>query len=137
MKPKNPKFVPICEAVISNDMDLFMKFINEGCDVNERDYNNVTALWYAASNGRYEMAKILVEHNADIEARDEFGCAPLSKAVFYFKLVPDGKLIKLLVDAGADIKAENYYGVSPISLAHTIMGFPPEYIDILEKSVNR
>lgn len=137
MKPKNPKFVPLCEAVIKNDMDSFVKILNEGCDVNEKDYNDVTALWYASSNGRYEMAKMLVEQNANLEARDKFGCAPLSKAVFFFNLVPDGKLIKLLVDAGADPFAQNYYGVSPVSLAHNIMGFPQEYIDILEEKTGR
>lgn len=133
LKNNSPKFVPLCDSVISNNITLFMKLLNEGCDVDERDYNNVTALWYAASNGRYEMAKALLEHNADIEARDNFGCAPLSKAVFYYDLVPDGKLIKLLVDAGANVNAENNYGISPISLAHNIMGFPQEIIDILEK----
>lgn len=135
MKPKNPKFVSLNESVAYNDKEAFMKLINEGCDVNERDYTNNAALWCACEFGRYEMAKVLLEHNAEIEARDTFGCTPLFRAVFHFKLVPDGKLIKLLVDAGADVNAENYYGVSPISLAHNIMGFPQEYIDILEKKI--
>ena len=29
-----------------NDIDMFQKLINEGVDINERDYNNLTALWY-------------------------------------------------------------------------------------------
>ena len=72
MKPKNPKFVPLCEAVIRNDMDSFVRILNEGCDVNERDYNDITALWYATNEGHYDMAKKLIGCGADFEVRDEY-----------------------------------------------------------------
>ena len=61
------------------------------------------------------MARILIEHKADLEVKDKYGNTPLSNAVFSYKIVPDGKLIKLLVDAGADVNSENNYGVSPLS----------------------
>ena len=128
---REPKIVPLCDAVLFNNIDMFQQLINEGVDVNERDYNNLTALWYAAQEGRYEMARILIEHKADLEVKDKYGNTPLSKAVYWYKEVPDGKLIKLLVDAGADVNSENNYGVSPLGLAKTIGDFP--YLDILEK----
>ena len=109
----------------------FLQIIKEGYDINERDCYGVTALWYAAREDRYEMARILIEHKADLEVKDKYGNTPLSNAVFSYKIVPDGKLIKLLVDAGADVNSENNYGVSPLGLAKTIGDFP--YLDILEK----
>ena len=81
MKSK-PKIVPLCDAVLFNDMDMFHKLINEGVDINERDYNNLTALWYAAQCVRYEMAKILIEHGADLEVKDPYGNTPLNTAVY-------------------------------------------------------
>ena len=129
MKQK-PKTVPLCDAVLFNDIDMFRKLINEGVDINERDYNNLTALWYAAQCVRYEMAKILIEHGADLEVKDKYGNTLLYEAVYRYKRAPDGKLIKLLVDAGADVNAENNYGVSPLGLARMAGDFP--YLDMLE-----
>ena len=128
------KIVPLCDAVLFENTDLFLKLINDGVDVDERDYNNLTALWYAAQEGCYEMAKILIEHNADIEVKDRFGNTPLSNAVYDHRKVHNGQLIKLLVDAGADVNAENNYGVSPLKLAKTLADFP--YLDLLENRVN-
>lgn len=128
------KTVPLCDAVLFENIDLFLKLINEGVDVDERDYNNLTALWYAAQEGCYEMAKILIEHNADIEVKDRFGNTPLSNAVYCHSQVHNGQLIKLLVDAGADVNAENNYGVSPLKLAKTLADFP--YLDLLENRVS-
>ena len=129
MKQK-PKTVPLCDAVLFNDIDMFQKLINEGVDINERDYNNLTALWYAAQCVRYEMAKILIEHGADLGVKDPYGNTPLNIAVYWYKKDPDGKLIKLLVDAGADVNAENNYGISPLEAARTTGDFP--YLDMLE-----
>ena len=126
--------VPLCEAVIHNDSVAFQRLLTEGVDVNELDYNNIPALFYACQNGYYEMAKSLIQKGADLEAKDRFGKTPLSMAVFWYKVnddVSDGKLIKLLIEAGADIDAKNNAGVSPYSLAHSIAGFP--FLDLFEK----
>ena len=128
---KNPKIVPLCDAVLFNDIDTFQRLINEDVDINEKDYNNLTALWYAVQCVRYEMAKILIEHGADLEVKDKYGNTPLFTAVYWYKKDPGGRLIKLLVDAGADVNAENSHGNSPLDLARMIGDFP--YLDFLEK----
>lgn len=122
--------VPLCEAVIDGDLDRFKLLVDAGADINEKDYNGITALWYATQNGEYEMARILIDKGADIEIRNAYGNTPLSNAVYYYRRNEHGgDMIKLLIDAGADINAENDYGVSPLSLARCIAGFP--YLDIL------
>ena len=131
---KQEKRVPLCEAVIHNDSVAFEKLLTKGADVNELDYNNLSALFYACQNGQYEMAKSLIQNGANIEIKDRFGKTPLSMAVFWYNVnnsVSDGKLIKLLIDAGADINAKNIAGVSPLSLARTIAGFP--FLDLFEQ----
>lgn len=130
MKRKE-KNIPLCDAVLFNDYDMFKQLINDGVDVNEKDYNGVTALWYAAQQGHCEMAKLLIEHGADLEVKDNYGNTPLWKAVFFSKSFPSGEIIKLLVDAGADVRAENNYGISPLEMAKDSADFP--YLDILEK----
>ena len=130
---KNPKIVPLCDAVLFNDIDTFQRLINEGVDINEKDYNNLTALWYAVQCVRYEMAKILIEHGADLEVKDKYGNTPLFTAVYWYKKDPGGRLIKLLVDAGADVNAENSHGNSPLDLARMAGDFP--YLDMLEGRV--
>jgi ankyrin repeat protein len=110
---------------------MFHRLINEGVDINERDYNNLTALWYASQECRYEMAKTLIEHGEDIEVKDKIGHTPLFTAVYWSKKATGGRLIKLLVDAGADVNAENNHGNSPLDLARMAGDFP--YLDFLDK----
>lgn len=127
------KIVPLCKAVLNGDIDSFQKLIDQGADVNERDYNGLTALWYAAQQGEYEMIQILVNHRADLEVRDPFGNTPLSNAVFNYKHTQyGGDIIEYLIKAGADINAENNYGVSPLKLARTLAGFP--FLHLLENN---
>lgn len=124
--------VPICEAVLAKDIALLKELLIHGANINEEDYNGLTAVYYATQNGEYEMTKLLIENGADFEVRDPYGNTPLSNAVLYYKKTDSGdKLIKLLIDAGADINAQNDYGVSPLSLAQTIAGFP--YLSLLNK----
>lgn len=127
------KIVPLCEAVLYGDFDSFHSLIEKGADVNERDYNGLTALWYAAQQGEYEMIQILVNHGADLEVRDPFGNTPLLKAVFNYKQSQfGGDIIEYLIKAGADKNAENDYGVSPLKLARIIAGFP--FLHLLENN---
>lgn len=117
-------FYPLCEAVIKNDFESFKSLIDSGIDVDGTDYNNITALHYATERGKVEMARLLLEHGADIEFRDPWGNTPLSNAVFYYKNERGLEMIDLLLSYGADVNANNNYGVSPKSLANTIAGFP-------------
>ena len=83
MSKKRPdKIVPLCSAVLDGDYESFIHLIEQGVDVDEKDYNGLTALGYASRDGKYEMLKILVKHGADLEVRDPYGNTPLSEAVY-------------------------------------------------------
>jgi len=78
-------------------------------------YYGKTPLHLAAQKGDLQAAESLLKKGADINARDEFGNAPLFDAVFNSR--NSGDMISLLLKHGADPLAANHSGVSPASLA--------------------
>lgn len=132
MKKKTLEDIPLCLLLVplvgDFDIESFKDLIALGADVNECDCNGVTPLWLAAQQSNYEAAKILIEHGANLEARDRFGSSPLHRAIIHSKLAKDDRTIKLLLDAGADIHCQNNSGITPLKLANTIAGFPYLYL---------
>jgi cytohesin len=63
----------------------------------------MTPLHWAARNGDSLAVKLLIQWNANIDARDIQQCTPLHEAC----VSGDLKSITLLQDAGADVNAEN------------------------------
>jgi ankyrin repeat protein len=94
-------------------------------DVNLGDYKGLTALHNAVwgrirgrsgekenspSQGSYECAKLLLEHGADPNAKDETGNTPLHTA-----WATNGvNCIKLLISYGAEINSKNNHGATPL-----------------------
>jgi ankyrin repeat protein len=122
---KNLKLNPLCEAVTHNDMESFDTLLESGVDLEDTDYNNFTALMYAAYRGRLEMAKKLLERGANIECRDSVGNTPLLRACFSHGYNEKGTdMINLLISFGANVHAQNRAGVSAKSFANTSVNFP-------------
>jgi hypothetical protein len=67
----------------------------------------------AAFLGKFEVVQKLIEYDADINARDEYGWTPLYGASggHHFK---DGSVIRLLLERGADVNARTVK-VTPVS----------------------
>jgi ankyrin repeat protein len=74
-----------------------------------------TALHFAAQERQAEIAKLLLDAGAEVDAQDQNGNTPLWRAVFATK--DDPELIRFLLAAGADKKRKNKNGVSPLSQA--------------------
>ena len=73
---------------------------------------------FAAQADSMEVAALLLENGAEVNAVDSHGTSPLWKAVFAYQ--GRDALILALREAGADPAAENKHGVSPVSLARII-----------------
>jgi ankyrin repeat protein len=92
-----------------------------GADVNARDKDGWTALFYAAGrNANVETVKLLLAAGADVNARDEERWTPLLAAAA--RGVEQGdvaplRVIRTLLDAGADINAQGDWGESALMLA--------------------
>jgi len=88
-------------------------------DVNEKSkhtdgefQNGNTLLMYAIKKGHSEIVKLLLDHGANIEAKNEEGNTTLGFAASMYK--DDPQIIKMLLDYGADINARNNEGATPL-----------------------
>ena len=78
----------------------------------------LTALHLAALNGQAEMAELLLQHGADVEATTLSGKRPLHFAASRSNLLDDYcKTVKLLVFYGAQVDARNHPGLTALDTA--------------------
>jgi uncharacterized protein len=72
-----------------------------------------TALDYAATFNNAQMAKMLLSHNAHVDARDKSGNTALAYAAEFGNL----DILRMLLDAKADPNAANHEGMTPLMQA--------------------
>ncbi|MDB2449285.1 ankyrin repeat domain-containing protein [Pseudomonadales bacterium] len=89
--------------------------VKYGADVNATTYDGSTALHilFASWSNPMECKEILLDHGADIEARDEGGETPLH----YAARNSDAEEINFLIERGANVNAISEFGLTP---AHTV-----------------
>lgn len=117
------------DAAFRNDLGTLNKLIIAGANINEPFYDNrvcsATPLHYAASNGSYEAAQMLIKHGANVNAITSAGDTPLHIAVGISPAWTcnirqtqrgDGsnKVAQLLIEKGAKLLKKNKYGSLPI-----------------------
>jgi ankyrin repeat protein len=69
----------------------------------------------AARRNHIEIAKLLIERGADVEAKDKWGRTPL----YYACLNDNLECAELLIDAGADVGAKDRFERTPLDLAQS------------------
>ena len=80
------------------DVDTASKLLGKGANVNDQENKaGVTPLSVAAEEGHVEMARVLVEHGADLEAGEHNGYTPLSRALWR----DQKEVVSLLQQSGA------------------------------------
>lgn len=70
----------LLEKVKNKDISAVENLLNNGEDVNKANNQGNTALHYAVATGNAEMVKLLLSHNADVNAQNAKGWSPLSIA---------------------------------------------------------
>lgn len=111
-KPK----VDIQTAVISGNLEAVKQHIAAGTDINIKDQmSGSTPLITAATFDQKEIAKALIEANADLALKNNDGATPLHVAAFFGRI----EIVKMLIDAKADKNAKNNFGATP---RETVMG---------------
>ena len=101
-------------AAQAGDLSQCESLLARGANVNHvRGVYNRTPLHTASLNGRTSVVELLIEHGADIEAKDRTGFTPLHCAAQEGHLA----ITQLLVTRGARTDAVNEYGVMPIHKA--------------------
>ena len=87
-------------AAQEGDLASVRRLLASGCDVNTFDSIGRTPLHYAVEGEHYDVAKLLIESGAAVNAHheDSVGNTPLGEVAGRCSL----RIAKLLVDSGAD-----------------------------------
>lgn len=88
---------------------------NPSC-VHARDKDKYTALHRAAYENQLEVAELLIQYNADLNAQTEFGWTPLHSACKW----NNADMVALLLQHDADVNALSDGSQTPLHIAATV-----------------
>lgn len=93
------------KSAIKGNLKRAKKLLAEGADVDFKDVNKLTPLYFAAMHGHVEIARALLDKGADPNiAREDTLGPPLVRAAYN----GDMNMLALLLDKGADIDNIDY-----------------------------
>ncbi len=123
-------FAPLGFAVFFGQPEVVTALIAAGADVNQssRESMKVTPLASAAAAKQTGIARLLIEHGANVNARAAGGHIPLHEASANGNI----ELVRLLIEKGADVNAKTDDGKTPLDFA--IEYKREEVVELLEKS---
>ena len=123
-------FTPLGFAVFFSQPENVKALLNAGADVNlpSRESMKVTPLASAAAAKQTELARVLIAHGANVNARGATGHVPLHEAAANGTV----ELVKLLIDSGAAVNAKTDDGKTPLDFA--IEYKRDEVVDLLKES---
>ena len=105
---------PVAEAAMRGDLAAVRSLLAEGEDVNGALGDGMTALHWAAMKGRLDLAAVLIDAGADLEAGTRLGGhTPLHVA----SRAAQAPLVEALLEAGADAGAATTTGVAALHFA--------------------
>lgn len=111
----------IFHAIILGKINVINLCISHQAQINIQDKVGWYPLHYAAQSCQIEIAQLLIENEANIEAKDNYGNTALWRAVFSAQ--GKGDMIKFLLAKGANPNNPNNSGISPLKLAKTITNY--------------
>ncbi|WP_339045139.1 ankyrin repeat domain-containing protein [Candidatus Mesenet endosymbiont of Agriotes lineatus] len=100
-------------AIIGGDMDVVVKLLKEGVNVNAVNLYGNTALMFSAIHGRTEIAELLIREGANINAPNKDGYTPLTSAAYNGQT----EIAELLIDRKATVDARSKNGNTPFIIA--------------------
>ena len=110
-KPFPPCGTPLHYATFCGLRDVVEILAIGPQDVNSRNFDyESTPLHLASGEGHFDIARFLVEHGADVAAKDQGASTPLHKVSFNGHL----NLARFLIEHGASAAAQDRYGSTPL-----------------------
>jgi hypothetical protein len=112
---------PLLLAAIFGHKDIAEALIKASHPVDVVEDSGQTPLMWACRRSYVDVVRLLLEHGADVNAKDEYKATPL-----HFAACPgigNADIVRLLIDAGADHKAKDDDGRTALSEAKSSDGF--------------
>jgi len=103
----------LIEAAKADDLKAAEDLLFRKHDVDARDENGRTALFFAAITGNEDFAQLLLRFNPKIGAIDKFGSSP----VYYAAAANHVGILEILAEKGADLDKANRQGLTPLMVA--------------------
>eukprot|EP00640_Fibrocapsa_japonica_P003963 CAMPEP_0113943834 /NCGR_PEP_ID=MMETSP1339-20121228/28444_1 /TAXON_ID=94617 /ORGANISM="Fibrocapsa japonica" /LENGTH=870 /DNA_ID=CAMNT_0000948801 /DNA_START=93 /DNA_END=2705 /DNA_ORIENTATION=+ /assembly_acc=CAM_ASM_000762 len=100
-------------ACSDGDKKKVKKFLDDGVDINSRDWDQLTPLIAASTSGHLDIVKLLVGQGADVNAKDKDGITALMEA----SIMDRKEIVKFLLEKDADVNAQTISEVTPLWLA--------------------
>uniref|UniRef100_A0A0K0E2P1 beta-N-acetylhexosaminidase n=1 Tax=Strongyloides stercoralis TaxID=6248 RepID=A0A0K0E2P1_STRER len=101
------------DDVYEDNYDKVENSLKLGVFVDIRNDDNHTPLHIAASNGFFNLVKLLISYGADVNATDNFLMTPLMHSCSSGCI----EIAKLLISSGANVFATSFYQIDVISYA--------------------
>jgi ankyrin repeat protein len=126
-RPLPPRGTPLHYAALWNLRSIVeFLIIERPQDVHSRGItDNATPLHLASEEGHVKVARCLLEHDADVTARNAVGSTPLHLASQFGQ----AEVVGMLIEHGADVTAQNKVGSTPLHVASQLG--PVEVIGML------
>jgi ankyrin repeat protein len=105
---------PLVTACIDGTLDIVQWLLNHGADVNAASNEPCAPIHSAVGWDRLEVVRTLLEFNADIDIRVEFGRCPLHQAAAPYRGNDHLGIMQLLLDHGANPNARDDDGSTPL-----------------------
>lgn len=114
-RAEKPK-IDLQTAVLSGNLEAVKQHIKAGADLNEKDpFGGSTPLISAATFGKTEIAKALIDAGADLSIKNNDGSTALHAAAVFCRV----EIVQMLIDANADQTIRNNFGATP---RETVLG---------------
>jgi len=103
--------------VKKSDYENVRKALRNGFRIDQCDYAGKQAIHWAVINNDGRMMLLLLDHGADINARNRDGDTPLFLFLRFGTERHDDEMIRSLLRNGADVNAKNNAGQTPLHQA--------------------
>ena len=107
---KNDRLI---EAVKADDLTAGESLLNQKHNVDVREQDGRTPLFFAAARGLEDFVDLLIRHEAQIDAVDKFGNSP----IYYAAIGDHVGVVEILLEGGANVNLQNRRGMTPLMMA--------------------